>query len=97
MKLRFEWDPAKAASNLRKHGVSFETAVRVFFDPHALMELDRIDDGEERWRTIGVVDGVVMLLVAHTVTEQDDSELIRIISARRASRRERKLYEEDND
>ena len=96
VKTRFEWDPAKAASNLRKHGVSFPTATRVFSDPYALVEQDRIENGEERWQTVGIVDGVVMLLVAHTVRQQDEIEVIRIISARRADRRERRRYEEEN-
>jgi uncharacterized protein len=96
MKTRFAWDPSKAAGNLRKHGVSFETAVRVFSDPCALVEQDRFENGEERWQTIGAVEGVVMLMVAHTVGEQGDIEVIRIISARRANRRERKRYEEKN-
>jgi len=81
---------------LVKHGVSFQTAARVFTDPHALVELDRIENGEERWQTIGVVEGVLMLMVAHIVREQDDIEIIRIISARRANRRERRRYEEEN-
>jgi uncharacterized DUF497 family protein len=96
VKARFEWDPAKAVSNLRKHGVSFETAARVFADPHALVEQDRIENGEERWQTIGVVEGVVMLMVAHTVREEDKIEVIRIVSARRANRREGRRYEEEN-
>jgi uncharacterized DUF497 family protein len=93
MSLRFEWDRAKAASNLRKHRVSFEVAMRVFFDPFALVEQDRIEDGERRWRTLGTVDGVVLLLVAHTVREDGEVEVIRIISARRAEPRERRGYE----
>ena len=93
---RFEWDPAKAASNLRKHGVSFETAVRAFTDPYALVEQDRVEDGEERWETIGIIEGVLLLMVAHTVREQNDIEVIRIISARLANRRERRRYEEEN-
>jgi len=88
--------PTKAANNLRKHGVSFQMAARVFTDPYALVELDRIESGEERWQTIGVVEGVLMLMVANTVQEQDDIEVIRIISARRANRRERRRYEEEN-
>lgn len=96
MKTRFEWDPTKAANNLRKHGVSFQTAARVFTDRYALVELDHIENGEERWQTIGVVEDVLMLIVAHTVREQDDIEVIRIISARYANRRERRRYEEEN-
>ncbi|WP_095202427.1 BrnT family toxin [Mesorhizobium carmichaelinearum] len=90
--LRFEWDPEKARSNLRKHGVSFETAVRVFSDPFALVEQDRVDDGEYRWQTTGVVDGALVLLVAHADREEDGIEVIRIISARRATPVERKRY-----
>ncbi|RRH90007.1 BrnT family toxin [Mesorhizobium tamadayense] len=90
--LRFEWDPEKAGSNLRKHGVSFETAVRVFSDPLALTEQDRIEDGEYRWQTIGTVDGLLVLLVAHADREEQGIEVIRIISARRATTRERRRY-----
>jgi uncharacterized DUF497 family protein len=86
VKTRFEWDPTKAANNSRKHGVSFPTAARVFTDRYALVELDHIENGE----------GVLMLIVAHTVREQDDIEVIRIISARHANRRERRRYEEEN-
>jgi len=96
MTIRFEWDPAKAASNLSKHRVSFELAKRVFFDPFALVEQDRIEGGERRWRTIGMVEGRVLLLVAHTVGEDDDNEVIRIMSARRAEPKERRRYEQEN-
>ena len=82
MYARFEWDPSKAASNLRKHGVSFQTAVLVFADPKALVVQDRVENGEERWQAIGVVAGHFTLVVAHTVREQDGTEVIRIISAR---------------
>jgi uncharacterized protein len=93
--LRFTWDPAKAASNLRKHRVAFELAVDVFADPFALTEQDRIEDGEPRWQTLGLVGGVVLLLVAHTVLDEaDGTEMIRIISARRAERHERRRYEQ---
>ena len=96
MYARFDWDPIKAASNRRKHGVSFQTAVLVFADPKALVVQDRIENGEERWQAIGVVEGLFMLVVAHTVREQDDLEVIRIISARRANREEKRRYEEEN-
>jgi len=96
MAIRFEWDPAKAAANLRKHRVSFEIAMRAFFDPFALVEQDRIEGGEQRWQTLGMVEGLVLLLVAHTVREDRDIEVIRIISARRAEPRERRRYEQAN-
>ena len=97
MEIRFEWDPAKAEANLRKHGVSFEAAARVFFDPFMLSAQDRIEGGEYRWQTVGLVDGVLLLLVAHTVRDEDDGgDVIRIISARRAERRERWSYEQQD-
>jgi uncharacterized protein len=94
MKMRFVWDPAKAESNHRKHGVQFEDAVRVFFDPLHLTVQDRVEGGEYRWQTIGQVAGAAVLLVAHTVTEDgpEPVETIRIISARRATPQERKRY-----
>jgi len=85
------WNENKNKTNIIKHKISFELAQDVFDDPYRLSIQDRIeDDGEERWQTIGVVDGVVMILVAHTYTGDD----IRIISARKASRTERRRYEE---
>jgi uncharacterized DUF497 family protein len=93
----FEWDTAKARTNQRKHGVSFEIARHVFDDPYTLAEQDRIENAELRWQTIGMVDGLLLLLVAHTVEcggdEQD--ETVRIISARRANRGERTRYEKE--
>ncbi|EJF85325.1 MULTISPECIES: BrnT family toxin [Bartonella] len=97
MKIRFEWDETKAKSNLRKHRVSFEIAARVFADPFAMVKQDRIENGEYRWQTLGLVDGFLLLLVAHTVHDDKDGiEVIRIISARRANSKERKRYEEES-
>lgn len=90
----FEWDLKKAASNRRKHGITFEDAMQVFDDPFAFALQDRIEDGEGRWQTIGMVEGVLVLLVAHTVKESGQHEIIRIISARRATRKERTRYEQ---
>ena len=96
MKTRFEWDPAKAASNLKKHHLSFEIATRVFTDPFALVEQNRIENGEHRWQTLGLVDGYLLVLVAHTVRDDEDgTEVIRLISARRAEPKERKRYEQN--
>lgn len=87
-----EWDAAKAARNFRKHGIRFEEATLVFDDPLAASLLERIENGEERWQTIGMVGGCLLLLVAHTV-RVDEVEIIRIVSARRADPTERKNYE----
>jgi uncharacterized DUF497 family protein len=93
----FEWDEAKADSNWRKHGIRFDMAMLVFADPYALTEQDRVEEGERRWQTIGLVGGIALLLVAHTVLEEDHDEIIRLISARRASRKERNRYEENRE
>ncbi|ATO57160.1 BrnT family toxin [Bartonella sp. 1-1C] len=97
MKIGFEWDEAKAKSNLKKHRVSFEIAARVFADPFAMVKQDRIENGEYRWQTLGLVDGFLLLLVAHTIHDDKGGiEIIRIISARRANLKERKYYEEES-
>jgi uncharacterized DUF497 family protein len=95
MNIEFEWDAEKASINLRKHHVSFEIATRVFLDPLALTHQDRIENGEHRWQTLGMVDGCLLLLVAHTVRNENGAEIIRLISARRADKKERKYYEEN--
>jgi uncharacterized protein len=94
MDYAFTWDPQKAASNLLKHKISFDTAIQVFDDPHAVFLQDRIEDGEPRWQVIGSVKGIEMLLVAYASKGFDDNmEYIRIISARRADKHERQIYE----
>jgi|SRR5579863_9574130 uncharacterized DUF497 family protein len=92
--MRFVWDGNKNRQNLAKHKLSFETAALVFEDPHAISRFDRIIDGEERWQSLGVAAGVVVLLVAHVDYEERGEEVIRIISARKATPHERKIYEE---
>lgn len=88
----FEWDDDKAASNLRKHGVSFDMAKHAFRDPFAIDWLDTKQDAAElRYALLGTVEGRV-LFVAYT--ERDDR--IRIISARGATGYERKRYHEEN-
>ena len=90
--MHFVWDEAKSRRNLAKHRVSFELARLVFDDPFHLSIPDPYEV-EERWRTLGMVQGVVILMVVHTVEENDGEEEIRIISARKATRLERQAYE----
>jgi hypothetical protein len=92
--MRFVWDERKSRANLAKHHVSFETGRLVFDDPFALSVQDRTVHGGERWQTMGLVGGMVVILVAHTFLEQDGEEVIRIISARKATPHERRIYEE---
>lgn len=95
--MRYEWDAGKDRVNQAQHGVSFATAARVFEDPRHLSIQDRHEEGEERWQTLGLVGGTVILLVAHTYREDEqDEEVIRIISARKATRRERQRYEQED-
>jgi hypothetical protein len=68
--------------------------MQVFDDPFSLASQDRIEGGESRWQTIGMAEGVLILLVAHTIMESGQYEIIRIISARRATRKERTRYEQ---
>jgi len=92
-RIRWIWDESKAKSNRLKHGLSFETAQLVFDDPLAQSKPDHAS-GEERWLTLGLV-GSVAIIVVHTWPEEDHGfETGRIISARKATPRERKTYEE---
>jgi hypothetical protein len=95
--IEFEWDEAKAKSNASKHGVTFEEAVRVFDDPYAFFRDDRSGSSEARWQAVGIAFGVTVLLVVHTVNSSagGQSETIRIISARAATRREQALYDQN--
>ncbi|MGX5052994.1 BrnT family toxin [Enterobacter asburiae] len=93
MPTEFEWDTNKAKSNLIKHGIHFEEAVLVFDDPYHLSLQDRHENGEFRWQTIGLVHGLIVIMVAHTVRFESGDEVIRIISARKANRKERSRYE----
>ena len=94
MERYFEWDDKKAKNNFRKHGIRFEEAALAFDDPFAVSEQERIENGEQRWQTIGMAGGCLLLLVAHTVRLEDDgAEVVRIISARRVDRKERRRFE----
>ena len=93
----FDWDDVKAAINLKKHGISFETATLAFDDPNLVVIKDREVDGEQRWHAIGNARGRAILLVVHTVSDYDKDEIIWIISARRATRHERRLYQSTPD
>ncbi|MFH0939588.1 MAG: BrnT family toxin [Planctomycetota bacterium] len=89
--MNIEWDPKKARANLRKHKVSFEEAATTVSDPMAATGADPDHSMvEDRYITFGVSDRGRLLMVAHT----EENETIRIISARLASKGERKLYEE---
>jgi uncharacterized DUF497 family protein len=91
----FEWNEDKNQTNRRKHDVSFETAALVFDDPYALTKPDLEHDQEERFVTLGAIGQGSILFVVHANYESTEkAEVIWIISARAATSRERKSYEE---
>ncbi len=93
MFVNFEWDPAKASRNRRKHRVSFQEAATIFGDPLAITFPDPDHSAsEQRFITLGTSSMNRILIVAHTDRDQN----VRIISARKATHRERKHYEEKN-
>ena len=89
--IQFEWDSAKATANLRKHGVSFEEAQSVFHDEFAVQFFDEEHSaGEERFLLLGISITAQLLLVCHC--ERESGDIIRIISARKATKRESAVY-----
>ena len=95
--MRFEWDEGKNRINRAKHGIDFAFARLAFDDPFAITLQDRDVDGEQRYQLVGAVYSRV-ILVAHAVRRLEsgeDEEVIRIISARKATPLERKRYEEN--
>ena len=89
--IEFEWDEAKAAANLKKHQVSFEEAKSIFFDEFGVQFFDdEHSSSEERFLMLGMNSGAKLLIVCHC--ERDQGEVIRIISARKATKRESAFY-----
>jgi uncharacterized DUF497 family protein len=87
--MEIEYDPQKARSNLSKHGVSFEEAATALYDPLALVQEDTDSMGENRWVLTGLSSQANLLTVVYTLRNE---EVIRLISARKATRREAKYY-----
>jgi uncharacterized DUF497 family protein len=92
--VKFSWDPAKARSNLKKHGVSFEEAKSVFYDEFALQFYDDETSEEDRFLLLGLSNQSRILVVVHCERGGEEEEL-RIISARKATSSERQYYEGD--
>jgi uncharacterized protein len=96
LRYSLEWNPAKARQNVEKHKVSFQRAVTIFHDPHAVSIFDEEHSQEEdRWITMGRDDTGTVLVMVHTFRKIDESTYaVRIVSARKATKREREQYEE---
>ncbi len=90
--IEFEWNPVKEASNIRKHGISFEEAKSVFYDEFAVQFYDSENSGfgEDRFLMLGLSNESRMLMICHC--ERNSGNTIRIISARKATKKERKFY-----
>lgn len=96
MQYKFEWDTEKAKINKNKHKVNFEHAATIFKDPRAISIYDNEhSENEDRWITMGLSISGTLLTVNHTYQQVDDKNaIVRIISSRKASKQERKQYEE---
>ncbi|MGN6484878.1 MAG: BrnT family toxin [Thermomicrobiales bacterium] len=93
--MRFEWDPEKARANEIKHGIRFTIAELIFYDPLRITSPDDGGNDEDRWQSIGSLPTGLTLFVVHTErTDPDGTPRYRIISARRATRSERRRLEE---
>lgn len=90
--MRFEWDSAKDKENTRKHGISFLTATQAFSDPFSITIEDRVVETEQRLWTIGRLQNQSVVVIVHTDVFKEE-EIVRIVSARRATPRERRAYE----
>ncbi len=99
MRYTFDWNPEKEKQNIRKHNLNFQQAANVFKDPNQLsMYDDQHSDDEDRWITIGLDSTGVLRIVVHTFEQIDESvSKIRIISARKATSNEAKLYQEQSN
>jgi len=92
--MKFEWDTNKEKINIQKHGVTFEQASYVFADPYALNEYDdQHSELEDRWFLLGKSLNEMVLVVIHTFRDNDGIEFVRIISARKATKREKQAYQ----
>ncbi len=93
--MKFEWDRKKENINIKKHGVTFEQASYVFSDPFALNRYDdEHSEDEDRWVLLGKSLNETILLVVHTFRDNNGKEFVRIISARKATKKEEKAYKE---
>ncbi len=91
----FEWNDEKNRQNIAKHGIDFDTAELVFADPFALTQPDVLhDEDEERYITLGAIEVGAIVFVVHTDFDRDGEDVIRLISARSATGREKQAYEE---
>ncbi len=91
--MKFEWDTNKEKINIQRHGITFEQASYIFADPFALSKFDdEHSEDEDRWILLGTSLNETVIVVAHTFRDNDGTEYVRIINARRATKREKQAY-----
>lgn len=92
--ISFEWDHSKNSTNRKKYSISFETAIHIFDDPYILSWLDQqYEYGEDRWISLGSIENEIIIVVVHTDrSTENEKEIIRIISARKANKKEQTQY-----
>lgn len=91
--MKFEWDTNKEKINIQKHGITFEQASYVFADPFALNKYDdKHSENEDRWVLLGKYFNETVLVLVHTFRDNEGKEFVRIISARKATKREKQAY-----
>ncbi len=97
MQYNFEWDPGKAKINIRKHKISFEQSATIFRYPRAVSIYDKEhSDTEDRWITLSLASNGILVTVHHTFEQLDNNNaIVRIISSRKATKREAKQYREE--
>lgn len=92
--MRFVWAPEKDKINVRKHNISFTQSCYVFSDPYSLTLFDEShSEYEDRWVTLGQIQDETIMVVVHTFRDLENDEVIRIVSARKATKRERQRYQ----
>lgn len=94
--MRFEWDENKSRANQIKHGLNFGKAIEVFNDPNRVSGFENSYGDEDRWSIIGFTTDLALLVVIHMFPDEYEPDLIRIISARPATKTERKFYATEN-
>lgn len=91
--MKFEWDKRKSIANLKKHGLDFETAALIFNDPHIVSSIDaRFNYEEERWQSLGAIEDAIVFIIYIVKEYENEEEIIRIISARKATSSEARRY-----
>jgi uncharacterized protein len=95
--MRFQWDETKNISNIKKHGIDFVKAAEAFDDANQVSAFNGFYESEERWSLVGFTSDLALIVVIHVFRDAFGEDIVRIISARPATRHERNFYAREND